>query len=211
MNTIATPTTLDVAGLVKSYGARRVFDRWSLAAKVGVTWVRGANGSGKTTLLECLAGIEPYEGGSIVLRSQAGEMSLARARNAYLERVFYVPNRLEIHPQVTIGDFAALVRRKGDLDPTAVASRASAFGVYAAPNRAISSLSFGTQKKLMLSFAFASDCPVLLLDEPTEGLDADAVATFENGMRANASRVWIVASHDAAFIGRFAPHVVDLP
>ncbi len=203
---------LDVADLVKSYGARRVFDGWSSTADPGVTWVRGANGCGKTTLLECLAGIEPYERGSIVLRAPSADLSLARSRNAYLECVFYVPNRLEIHPGVTIGDFSALVRHgKGDIDADAVTALAEAFGVYAAPTRAVSNLSFGTQKKLMLALALASDCPVMLLDEPTEGLDAAAVAVFEAGLRARADRLWIVASHDADFLRRFEPRILDLP
>jgi ABC-type multidrug transport system ATPase subunit len=185
-------STLRVVEVTKSLGGRRVLDRLSLAAAAGVTAVLGRNGSGKTTLLRIVAGVlEPDEGAVFV----AGR-PLERARHL----VGYVPEAADPPAHLTVAELLALVaalRRAPPLEP----SLREPLGVPAIADRRIASLSLGQRRRACLAAALVGAPALLVLDEPTNGLDPTGIETLATLLRAHAAagRTALVATHDLDF------------
>src|SRR5260370_23771482 len=112
------PTAVSVDGLTKSYGRLAALSDVSLTVRRGeVLGLVGPNGAGKTTLFECLAGILPYDAGTI--RFDGAELT-ARARSS---RIFFVPDAIAPWPaqtvrwalDFTIGFFGGPAGRKAEI------------------------------------------------------------------------------------------------
>ena len=179
--------------------------------------VCGPNGSGKSTLLRLLCGLEKPARGSVSVEGRAlSSLSLAeRARCISL-----VPQSLRTLPDVTVENFAlagryALIDRwRGPRseDRRAVASALVATEVDDLSERAMSALSGGQRQRAMLARALASEASILLVDEPTTGLDPEhqvrvlqlIVAQVATGRSA------VVVTHDLNLASQFATSVVIL-
>lgn len=153
----------------------------------------GPNGSGKSTLLRLLAG---------VLRAVAGRLERAAGL-----RIGYAADTAAHFDELT-GRVNAHVFARADGAPAARADALlEAFGLGPDADTPVSEYSFGMRRKLLLAEALAPDPGLLLLDEPTVGLDPDAGRTLREQLaaRAAAGRTTIFATNDldaAAFAGR---------
>lgn len=175
----------------------------------GVLWLRGANGSGKTTLLRCLLGLEASVG-----RVDYGERSLSGAAVGPSARPFaWVAQDA---PMVT-GTLLENVRLMGATEADAVGAldllgaawlRERVGGALLGPGgRAVSG---GERRLIAVARAVATGQPVLLLDEPFVGLDAEARQRLEAALaRLSGARSLVVVSHDDLPEG-FAGHEVVL-
>lgn len=167
---------LEVRGLTLKYGQSRILHGIDLVAEPGrVTAVMGTNGVGKTSLLKAIAGRHPFENGSIHLDGQdLGRFTAARAARA---GIAYVPQGREIFSQLTVEEnlqagFACLPRaeravpaRLYELFPILRSMRARRGG----------DLSGGQQQQLAIARALVTQPRVLLLDEPTEGIQPNII------------------------------------
>lgn len=158
---------IDVSGLVKSFGRTRALDGLDLAVRTGeVHGFLGPNGSGKTTTLRILLGL---------LRADAGTMSLLGGDPwhdvaALHRRLAYVPGDVSLWPNLTGGEVIDLLGRlRGGLDVTRRADLLERFELD--PTKKARAYSKGNRQKVALVAALASDVELLLLDEPTTGLD----------------------------------------
>ncbi len=162
---------LAVEDVSKRYGPRVVVDGLAVVLRPGeVFGLLGANGSGKTTTLRILAGIlEPDKGCGQVLG-----FDLLRARAEIRARVGYMSQRFSLYADLTVSEnlrFRAEVYGVGQ--PRAAAEQAMArFGLSEYTSTAAGRLSGGFSRRLQLAAALIHSPRLILLDEPTAGLDA---------------------------------------
>ena len=129
-----------------------------------IVGIIGPNGAGKTTLMECIAGLQPHQG-------KVEIEGAALAADARHRHVFYQPDQVLPYPDhgvySTLTFFQSMLAvRKDRLDE--IIDRLKLESVL---SKAVKELSRGYQKRLLIAIALLSQVPVLLLDEPFEGLD----------------------------------------
>ena len=169
-----TATAIAVSGLVKKFGPTRALDGLDLTVNTGeVHGFLGPNGAGKTTTIRILLGL---------LRADAGEARLlggdpwADATELH-RRLAYVPGDVTLWPSLSGGEVIDLLGRlRGGLDPKRRAELLERFDLD--PRKKARTYSKGNRQKVALIAALASDVELLLLDEPTAGLDPLMEAGF---------------------------------
>lgn len=141
-----------------------------------VTGIVGPNGAGKSTLLKLASGIIPPDHGTISFEGEPISDERLRAR------IGYVSNHVEPYPKMSIRQNLEFRGRIGGLDVDAAATRANElaarFGISRLIDRSAGVLSTGEGQKLKLCSAMMLDPAVLILDEPTTGLDIVASAAL---------------------------------
>jgi len=167
---------LAIEDLNLKYGQSQILTGITLNAPVGqVTCVTGTNGVGKTSLLKAIAGRHPFSGGSITLDGTA--IPPGRAAVAAKSGVGYVPQGREIFPLMTVEEnletgFACLPKS----DRTIPDDIYDLFPVLAEmKSRRGGDLSGGQQQQLSIARALIARPKVLLLDEPTEGIQPNII------------------------------------
>lgn len=153
-----------VQGISKRYHPHWVLQDVSFAVRAGeVLGLIGPNGAGKTTLFECLAGLLPSDGGSISFH--------AATPKARKDALFYLPDGITPWAAQTVHwalqFFAKLYGRAvSEIDELVQALKLASL-----QKARISSLSKGERKRLLLALALLTPQPLLMLDEPFDGLD----------------------------------------
>jgi len=195
--------TISADHLCVGYGKHPVVEGVMLDMHPGELLVLiGTNGSGKSTLLKTLAGlIHPVHGDLHVLGQHAGQLPT---------RVAYLPQHpvsshtlpLQVRDVVTMGRFAhlGLFRRTSSSDRAIVSSAMQRTGIDAQANKPIRDLSGGQQQRTHLAQVLAREAEILLLDEPTAGLDINGrklVAELIAAERARGVTV-VMATHELA-------------
>ncbi len=186
---------------------RKLFSDLNLELKTGrIYGLLGKNGSGKTTLMKQTAGLLYPHDGEIILN---GENPKKRSPN-FLSSYFMVPEEFET-PSVTLKSFLKITA------PFYPFFNEDDFHKYLAEFQLdvdikLSSLSFGQKKKVMLSFGLATHTPVLLSDEPTNGLDIPSKSIFRKIMASaiNDDRLFVISTHQVRDIEGIIDAVVVL-
>jgi zinc transport system ATP-binding protein len=194
-------------------GGRRVLDEVDVRVEPGeFVAVLGANGSGKTTLVRTLVGLVPMAAGRLELFGTP----LRSFRD--WPRLGYVPQRLAVGGGVpaTVGEVVASgrtgrvsrFRRFSDDDRRAVAHALQDVGLESRAQDCVATLSGGQQQRVLIARALAGEPEVLVLDEPTAGVDADSQDTLAGalGHLSNAGGSVVLVAHElgplAGLIGR---------
>ncbi|WP_189115591.1 metal ABC transporter ATP-binding protein [Pilimelia terevasa] len=177
------PAVVEVAHLTVAFGERAVLR--GVDARVGsgeVVAVMGANGSGKSTLVRAVLGLIPADAGQVRLF----DTPLRRFRQWH--RLGYVPQRLGAGSGVpaTVAEVVAagLLARRGLLRPygrgrqAAVAGALAAVGLADRADDPVATLSGGQQQRTLIARALAGGPELLVLDEPTAGVDAASQEAF---------------------------------
>jgi ABC-2 type transport system ATP-binding protein len=180
-------------GLVKTFGHTRALDGLDLTVRTGeVHGFLGPNGAGKTTTIRVLLGL---------LRADAGTARLLdgdpwRDAVALHRRLAYVPGEVNLWPNLSGGEVIDLLGRlRGGLDPRRRAELLDRFQLD--PRKKGRTYSKGNRQKVALVAALASDVELLVLDEPTAGLDPLMETVFQDCMEEerNAGRTVLLSSH----------------
>ncbi|HCU92314.1 MAG TPA: ABC transporter ATP-binding protein [Actinobacteria bacterium] len=184
---------IEVAGLRKNFGRTRALDGLDLTVAQGeVHGFLGPNGAGKTTTLRILLGL---------LRADAGTARLLggdpwREVTTLHRRVAYVPGDVTLWPNLSGGEVIDLLGRlRGGLDSKRRAALLERFELD--PTRKARAYSKGNRQKVALIAALASGAELLILDEPTAGLDPLMEAAFREAieeLRHNGTTV-LLSSH----------------
>jgi energy-coupling factor transport system ATP-binding protein len=193
---------LAAAGVSVEYDRRVVVRDVDLAVRQGeVIALLGRNGAGKTTLLRALGGL---------LRPAAGEVRRAPGvRPAYVPQD---PNSLLVGPTVQrdVEDTVRLLKRKPDR--AVIAAWLERFGLSHLARHHPRDLSAGERQRVAIAAIAVGSPDVLLLDEPTRGMDAPAMAALETALREHvaAGGGAVLATHDVELAARVADRVVVL-
>jgi len=155
------------SGLRKSFGPTIALDGLDLTVREGeIHGFLGPNGAGKSTTIRILLGLLRADGGTATL---LGGDPWRDATELH-RRVAYVPGDVVLWPNLTGGEVIDLLARlRGGIDETRRADLLEAFELD--PTKKGRSYSKGNRQKVALVAALASDAPLLVLDEPTAGLD----------------------------------------
>jgi ABC-2 type transport system ATP-binding protein len=167
---------LRTVGLRKSFGRTTALDGLDLEVRAGeVHAFLGPNGAGKTTTIRILLGLLKADGGQAVLLG--GDPW--RDAVALHRRLAYVPGDVTLWPGLTGGEIIDLLGRlRGGLDPRRRQALTERFALD--PATKARAYSKGNRQKVALVSALASDAELLLLDEPTAGLDPLMEAAFRD-------------------------------
>jgi ABC-2 type transport system ATP-binding protein len=181
-------------GLVKTFGPTLALDGLDLEVRTGeVHGFLGPNGAGKTTTIRVLLGL---------LRADAGRAELLdgdpwRDAVALHRRLAYVPGDVTLWPNLSGGEVIDLLGRlRGGLNPTRRAELLERFDLD--PRKKARTYSKGNRQKVALVAALASEVELLLLDEPTAGLDPLMEAAFRDWINAEeraCGRTVLLSSH----------------
>jgi branched-chain amino acid transport system ATP-binding protein len=212
---------LEVAGVSKSFGGVQANRHVSLEVRWGsITGLIGPNGSGKTTLFNSIVGFHPVDAGSI--RFDAREIShlpvqkiarLGLLRNFQQTRVFRgmncVENLLVAAPQRG-GRWRDMFRRSSQPLVARAEQLLEFVGLHAKRRLPAGSLSFGQQRLLELAMALMNEPRMLLLDEPTAGINPTLINGLIDRLKA-ANREFgvtlFVIEHNMRVIMNLADHV----
>jgi ABC-type multidrug transport system ATPase subunit len=198
---------LTVEGITKSFNKRRVLDDINFSVRRGeVFGLIGPNGSGKTTLFECLAGLMPANAGTI--KSNDKELASSRRKEA----LFYLPDGIFPWAEQTVswvlGFFRQLYRRS-ELEASALVEPLRLEELMKAR---IGSLSKGERKRLLLALGLLTPQPLLMLDEPFDGLDLRQTRDVMTLLKSHAAtgRTLMLSIHQLVDAGRVCDRLVML-
>jgi urea transport system ATP-binding protein len=179
---------LKVEGLNQYYGGSHILRSLGFEAKLGeVTVVLGRNGVGKTTLLKSLMGVVPVKTGSVTLDGQ--DITKATSYERVRRGVGYVPQGREIFGRLTVDEN---LRMGLATQPGRAPIPAELFELFPVLrqmiNRRGGDLSGGQQQQLAIARALAAGPKLLMLDEPTEGIQPSIIKDIGRVIRMLADR-----------------------
>jgi len=193
-------TVLELSGITKAYGSRVALSGVSLSVAAGELFLLvGKNGAGKTTLLRIATGFLDPDAGTVSIDG----VSLAPCRDAReraraQHKLGYLPEHAPVPPELTVREHLMLrARLKRAPRPTeAVDAAMTAAAVASEADRRIGTLSKGYRQRTGLADALLGDPPLLVLDEPTSGMDPDQTRELCAHLASIAkTRAVLVASH----------------
>ncbi len=186
---------IEIKQLKKSYGTNAVLKGLNLVVHKGEIFaLLGANGAGKTTTLECIEGFRTYDSGNIIVNGKIGIQLQSSALQA------------NIKPMEAIKLFAKWNKTAPDNEML------KSLGIYELSKRKYADLSTGQKRRLHLALALIGDPDVIVLDEPTAGLDALGRVSLHEQIRTLKSqgKTIILASHDMAEVENLCDRIAVL-
>jgi ABC-2 type transport system ATP-binding protein len=198
---------LTVEGITKYFNKRRVLDDVSFSVRPGeVLGLIGPNGSGKTTLFECLAGLMPANAGTI----KSKDKDLAPPKRK--ETLFYLPDAIFPWAEQTVRwvlDFFRKVYERSEQDASALVAPLRLDELMKAR---LGSLSKGERKRVLLALGLLTPQPLLMLDEPFDGLDLRQTRDVMALLKAHAAtgRTLMLSIHQLIDAGRVCDRLVLL-
>ncbi len=187
---------IETAGLTRRFGRTQAVAGVDLEAGPGVFGLLGPNGAGKTTLLRMMATVIPPSSGSLrLLGRNPGEYG---PRREIRRRLGYLPQNLGYYPSFTVVEFieyfALLKEMPPDRVPGAVAAAVEQVGLGDKARAKLRTLSGGMLRRVGIAQAIVNDPGLLLLDEPTAGLDPEQRMSFRSMLRDLGQRATVVVS-----------------
>ncbi|MEV6636496.1 ATP-binding cassette domain-containing protein [Actinoplanes sp. NPDC051470] len=198
-------TDIAIRDLTKRFGPVTAVDRLTVDLTPGVTGFLGPNGAGKSTTLRMILGLIRPSGGTALIggRHYADLDHPRRTVGAMLEAS-------GAHPGRTGRQHLRVAARLADLPDARVGVVLDQVGLSAAADRRVGGYSLGMRQRLGLAAALLGDPPVLVLDEPANGLDPAGMAWLRGLLRdlAAQGRTIVVSSHVLAEVAQTADRVV---
>ncbi|NYV76362.1 ABC transporter ATP-binding protein [Streptomyces sp. UH6] len=209
--TVVPVTVILTESLSKRFPRVTALDRLTLDIGSGVTGLVGANGAGKSTLIKILLGLAPASEG----RAEVLGLDVGTEGSAIRARVGYMPEHDCLPPDVSATEFVVHMARMSGLPPTAARERTADtlrhVGLYEERYRPIGGYSTGMKQRVKLAQALVHDPDLVLLDEPTNGLDPagrDDMLDLIRRIHSDFGISVLVTSHLLGELERTCDHVV---
>lgn len=198
---------MEVDGLVKKFHQRSVLQDVGFDVRPGeVLGLIGPNGSGKTTLFECIAGLMPATAG--VVRYAGVSLPLAHRK----DHIFYLPDGIVPWEEQTVNNVLRFFQRLYRLPHTSLSKLVDSLQLNELLNARVGSLSKGERKRTLLAIALLTPQPLLMLDEPFDGLDLRQTREVMDLLRSHAAngRTLMLSIHQLVDAERVCDRLVLL-
>ena len=187
---------LKTCGLTKQFGSKTAVKDLNITLTNGVYGLLGANGAGKTTLMRLLCNLQAPTSGQIFL----GGKNIAGLGERYRALLGYLPQHFGYYPDFSALDFLFYVSALKGLEEKAVRKKTKelleAVGLSREAKQKIKTFSGGMKQRLGIAQAMLNDPHILILDEPTAGLDPKERVRFRNLISAfSKDRIVILSTH----------------
>jgi len=204
--------TIEMSGVGRSYGRTRALDEVDLAIDRGVTGLLGPNGAGKTTLLQILATVLAADTGSVSVLGW--DPRDAEQRLQIRRRLGYMPQELGFQRGFSVFEFVdyvailkELTNRRSRHDE--VRRVIALVGLESVSGKATRKLSGGMKRRLGLAQALLNEPELLILDEPTAGLDPEQRLRFRDLIsRIGETRTVLLSTHQTEDVAAMCSAVV---
>ncbi|HEV2377283.1 MAG TPA: ABC transporter ATP-binding protein [Streptosporangiaceae bacterium] len=187
---------VEASDLTRRFGRTQAVAGVSLQAGPGVFGLLGPNGAGKTTLLRMAATVIPPSSGKLRLLDR--DPAAYGPRREVRRRLGYLPQNLGYYPGFTVVDFVEYFALLKDMPPgqvpRAVATAIERVGLGDRARAKLRTLSGGMLRRVGIAQAIVNDPDLLLLDEPTAGLDPEQRVAFRGLLRDLGQRATVVVS-----------------
>ncbi|MEM1246011.1 MAG: ABC transporter ATP-binding protein [Acidobacteriota bacterium] len=206
----STDVLVDVQDLTKHYGEIRAVDGISFSVRRGdVLAFLGPNGAGKTTAMKMITGFLEPDSGSVSIAGQRVTPDETSVRR----RIGYLPENAPAYGEMTVRDFLSFIARVRELsEPKGAVDRSLATTFLEnVQHQVIETLSKGFKRRVGLAQALLHDPDVLILDEPTDGLDPNQKAVVQELISSlSEDKSIVVSTHILDEAERFCDRVVVL-
>lgn len=200
---------LKLTELTKTFGSVNAVDHVSYTLGRGVYGLLGVNGAGKTTLMRMLTTLVKPTSGAITLDGK----DIFELDRSYRNLLGYLPQEFGVYPEFTVQDYLLYIASIKGLRPAAAKERVKALlqqvGLTKARNKKMKALSGGMKRRAGIAQAMLNDPKILILDEPTAGLDPNERIRFRNLISELASdRIVLLSTHIVSDIESIADEIL---
>ncbi len=203
-------SVIKVQSLSKNFGTLKAVDQLSFEVEAGQVYgFLGQNGSGKSTTIRMLLSLIHPSEGQIEIFGQ----SLTNNRSAILEQVGAVIERPDLYPYLTAQEHLTLFAklRKQKISASKIEATLSQVGLLARANDKVQTYSLGMKQRLGIGIALLHDPALIILDEPTNGLDPQGIADIRQLIKSlskDQGKTVLVSSHLLSEIEQIATHIL---
>ncbi|MGN7515901.1 MAG: ABC transporter ATP-binding protein [Allomuricauda sp.] len=199
--------TIEINDLHKQFGKNQVLKGVDLTIDQGQIYaVLGPNGSGKTTLIKSILGmVIPDKGNISVLDSPI------KKNWKYRKKIDYLPQIANFPPNIKVKELIHMIKDLRN-SPSEEETLITLFGLKPFLNKKLSTLSGGTKQKVNIVLTFMLDSPLIILDEPTTGLDPKALIRLKGLIQNEKAKgkTILVTSHIMQFVEEMADEILYL-
>lgn len=200
---------LKTIGLTKKFGSKTAVNDLNITLSNGVYGLLGANGAGKTTFMRLLCNIQNPTSGKVLLNGK----NIAGLGEQYRNLLGYLPQNFGYYPDFTALDFLLYVATLKGLNERTARKKSKDFleavALSAESNHKIKTFSGGMKQRLGIAQAMLNDPRILILDEPTAGLDPKERVRFRNLISAfSKDRIVILSTHIVSDVEFIAEEIV---
>lgn len=200
---------LTISDLTKDFGSFRAVDHVNFTMHSGVYGLLGVNGAGKTTLMRMLTTLIRPTGGEIRWDGQ----DVFRMDSAYRKLLGYLPQDFGYYPDFSIYDYLMYIASIKGIRPAAAKQRAlrllKQVGLSQAGHKKMKTLSGGMKRRVGIAQAMLNDPKILILDEPTAGLDPNERIRFRNLIsELSEDRIVLLSTHIVSDVEYIASEIL---
>lgn len=201
-------TQLEINAISKSYGKKKVLNDFTVKMSDGVYGLIGPNGAGKTTAINIIAGISPADSGSITINGNDKD----KLGKSYFNSIGFMPQYPKFYPNYTANEIMEyMAALKGVADMEKGKELLNFVNLYDSRDKKVGAFSGGMRQRLAIAASMVNDPDILILDEPTAGLDPIERIRFRNIIsQLGTDRIILIATHIVSDVEYMAERIILL-